>query len=204
MNRVNMSRWLFFVIFPVIGLWFTTAAAGDTAPVDSPGAVFEAGQAAAAKEDYGTVTKMVAPTERPSLALGTDMAVGMLVMFYEGEKAPVLKKRYAEIQKKYGIPNDDGGQKLHVTKDTPKEVIDAHLRKRAKKLYGHVDVVKYVPELMEIVFMMPEMAGQTLFPTGKLSDLKMDGDRATGKAGEKTVSFIREGGRWYLTADVMD
>jgi hypothetical protein len=36
------------------------------------------------------------------------------------------------------------------------------------------------------------------------SDLKINGDLATGKAGEKSISFIREGDRWYLTADVME
>ena len=83
-------------------------------------------------------------------------------------------------------------------------MIDEHLLKRAKKLYGHVDVEKYVPELMGILINMPEMAEQSFFPQEKLSDLKIDGDKATGKAGEKSISFIREGGRWYLTADFMD
>ena len=78
------------------------------------------------------------------------------------------------------------------------------MRKRAKKLYGHVDAVKYVPDLMEIVLNMPEMADQSFFPQEKLTDLKIDGDHATGKAGEKIISFIREGDRWYLTADVMN
>ena len=78
------------------------------------------------------------------------------------------------------------------------------MRKRAKKLYGHVDAVKYVPELMGIVINMPELAEQSFFPQEELSDLKIDGDHATGKAGEKSISFIREGDRWYLTADVMD
>jgi len=83
-------------------------------------------------------------------------------------------------------------------------VIDAHIRKRANKLYGEVDAVKYVPDLMEIAVNMPEMAGQSFFPKEALADLKIDGDRATGKAGNKTMSFIRENGCWYLTADVMD
>ena len=76
--------------------------------------------------------------------------------------------------------------------------------KRAKKLFGHVDVMKYVPELMGIVINMPEMAEQTFIPQEKLVDLKIEGDRATAKAGEKNISFIREGGRWYLTAGIMD
>ena len=140
------------------------------------------------------------------LAFGTDMAVGMFVEFYEGEKAVELNKKYQEIQKKYSIKteDEDDSEKLHITQDTPQEVIDAHIRKRAEKLYGNVDVVKYVPALMGLIINMPEMAEQSFFPQEKLTDLKIDGDKATGKAGEKSITFIREDDRWYLTADVMD
>lgn len=206
MNQVNASQLMFFVIFFMVGLWLTPVMAGDTEGNDSPQAVFKVAQAAGAKKDFSTLTKLVAPTERSLMAFGTDMAVSMFTEFYEGEKAPELKKKYQEIQNEYGIKskNEDEGEKLHITKDTPQEVIDAHIRKRANKLYGHVDAVKYVPDLMGIVISMPEMADQSFFPKEELSDLKIDGDRATGKAGKKNISFLREGGRWYLTADVMD
>ena len=204
MNRVRVNRWMFFVISFMISLWFKPAIAGDTACYDSPQAVFKIAQAAGGNKDFSTLTKLTAPTERPMLALSSDMAVGMFVEFYEGEKAPALKKQYEAIQNKYGITNKDQGEKLHVTKDTPQEEIDAHIRKRANKLYGQVDVVKYVPDLMDLVVNMPEMAEQSFFPKEKLTDLKIDGDKATGKSGGKTVSFIHEGGCWYLTADVMD
>jgi len=78
------------------------------------------------------------------------------------------------------------------------------MRKRAQKLYVDVDAVKYVPELMALVINMPEMAEQSFFPQEELSDLKIDGDKATGQAGEKSLNFIREGDLWYLAADVMD
>lgn len=206
MIQVSGSRWLYFGISLIIIFWFTAATAGDSVCHKSPQSLFEIAQEAGAKKDFGTLTKLTAPTERPMLALSTDMAVGMLVAFYEGEKAPALKKKYEEIQNKYGIKkkDEDDGEKLHVTKDTPQDVIDAHIRKRANSLYGEVDAVKYVPALMEIVVNMPEMADQSFFPKEKLADLKIDGDRATGKAGNKTMSFIRENGCWYLTADVMD
>ena len=205
-NRVNGSRWIFFVIFFAVSLCSTPVIAGDNEGNDSPQAVFKLAQAAGAKKDFSALTKLVAPTERPMLALSTDMAVSMFVEFYEGEKAPDLKKKYEEIQNKYGIASKDKeeGEKLHITKDTPQEVIDAHIRKRAKKLYGQVDAVMYVPDLMGIVVNMPEMADQAFFPKEKLSDLKIDGDRATGKAGKKKISFIRENSRWYLAADAMD
>jgi hypothetical protein len=202
----RIRQWGLFFMFPLLSLWFTPVFAGVTEDGDSPQTVFKAAQAAGAKRDFSSLAKLVAPSERPMLAFGTDMGVGMFVEFYEGKKAAALKKNYQKIQKKYGIkaPNDTEEEKLQITQETSKEVIDAHMRKRAKKLYGNVDAVKYVPELMALLLNMPEMADKSVFPQEELSDLKVDGDRATGKAGKKDISFIREGGRWYLTADVMN
>jgi len=42
------------------------------------------------------------------------------------------------------------------------------------------------------------------FPRKNLPILKINENQATGKAGKKKISFIREGGRWYLTAGIMD
>ena len=205
-NQKCFRQWTCFLIFSMLGLCFATVLVGETGGGDSPQAVFKAAQEAGAKKDFGALAKLVAPTEHAMLAFGTDMGVGMFIEFYEGEKAEDLKKKYEEIQKKYKIKTEeeDEGEKLQITGETSQEVIDAHIRERAEKLYGHVDAVKYVPDLMGLLINMPEMAEQAFFPYESLSDLKIDGDHATGKAGEKVISFIREGGRWYLTADVMD
>ena len=190
----------------VFTLWFNPILNGQTEGGDSPDAVFKAAQAAGAKKDFSTLTKLVAPSERPLLAFGTDMAVGMFVEFSEGENIDELKKKYQEIQDTYGINIEDEteGETLQITQDTPQEVIDAHIRQRAENLYGHIDVIKYVPDLMGLVINLPEMAEQTFFPQEALSDLKIEGDLATAKAGEREIKFIREDGRWFLTADVMD
>ena len=205
-NQNCSRKWTHILIFSILCLWITPVLGENTKGGDSPQALFKAAQAAGAKKDFSALAKLVAPSEQPMLAFGTDMAVGMFVEFYEGEKAAKLQKKYQEIQNIYGIKtkNEDEGEKLHITQETPQEVIDAHMRKRAKKLYGHVDAMKYVPDLMGVILNMPEMADQSFFPQEKLSDLKIDGDHATGKAGEKSISFIREGNRWYLTADVMN
>jgi len=206
MKQKLIEEWTPFLIFSILCLWSKPVLAAETEGGDSPQAVFIAAQAAGAKKDFSTLAKLIAPSERPMLAFGTDMAVSMFVEFYEGEKSAALKKEYQEIQNKYGVKTnkEDEGEKLQITNETPQEVIDAHMHKRAKELYGHVDAVKYVPELMGIVISMPEMADESFIPQEKLADVKIDGDRATGKAGEETIYFIREGGRWYLTADVMD
>lgn len=194
-------------VFSMLALQSPAVVAGDSEGGDSPQAVFNAAQEAGAKKDYGALAKLVAPSERAMLAFGTDMGVGMFVEFYEGEKADELKEKYKMVQEKYRIVEADTGpedEKLHITEETSQEVIDAHLRKRAQKLYGHVDALEYVPDLMAIVATMPEMAEQPAFPQEALTNLRIEGERATGKAGTKPIFFIREGGRWYLSADVMN
>ena len=205
-NRKGFRPWTLFLVCSLTCLLFTQIPAGEAEGGDSPQAVFKAAQAAGAKKDFSALAALVAPTEHAMLAFSTNMAVGMLVEFYEGEKAAELKKKYEKIQKKYGVKmgDEDEDEKLHITNETPQEVIDAHIRNRAQKLYVHVDAVKYVPDLMGIVINMPEMAEQSFFPQEALSGLKIQGDLATGKAGEKSISFIREGDRWYLTADVIN
>jgi len=202
-QKWNMHRTHFF-IFAILVLWFSHIFAGGNESGDSPQTVFKAAQEAGAKKDFSSLTKLVAPSQLTMMAFGSDFGVSMFVEFYEGPKATELKKKYQETQKKYQINYKDEGEKLQITQDTPPELIDEHMRKRAENKYGHVDVVKYIPELMAIVLDMPEMAEQPFFPQEKLTDLKIDGDNATGKAGEKSISFIREDDRWYLTADVMD
>ena len=197
---------LWTLVISILGLWFTPVVAGEPNGGETPQAVFKTAQEAGANKDFGTLVKLTAPSERPMLALGTDMAVSMFVEFYEGEKAAEMMKKYQEIQNKYEIKtgNEDEGEKLKIDQGTSQEVIEEHMRKRAKKLYGHVDVAKYVPDLMGIMINMPEMAEESFIPQEELSDLKINGDQATGKAGEESITFVREDGRWFLTADVMD
>lgn len=202
----SSRKWALVLIFSAFCLWFAPVLAGEIEADNSPEAVFKAAQEAGEKKDFNTLVKLVAPSERPMLAFGTDMAVGMFVEFYEGEDVEKLKKKYQTIQTKYKVTSaeEDTSEKLQINNETPQEVIDAHMLKRAKKLYGHVDVVNYVPELMAIILEMPEMADQPVFPKEELTDLNIDGDKATGKVGEDEIIFVREDGRWYLTADVMD
>jgi len=188
-----------FLITIMTALLCTPLFAGEDE--DAIRTVFKAAQEAGVKRDFGALAELVAPSERPMMAFSSDFGVSMFVEFYEGPKAEELKKKYQAVQDKYKIKEENDDDQLKITQDTPQEVIDAHVRKRAEKRYGHVDMVKYIPELMAIILDMPEMAGQPFFPQEELGDLKIEGDQASAKAGEQTISFIREEGHWYLTGD---
>ena len=205
-TRITRGRLLgLLLVIAAICLWIAPLTAGEKTGGETPEAVFKAAQEAGAKKDFGALAKLVAPSEHPMLAFGTDMGVRMFVEFYEGETAEKLKKSYQELQNKHGVKTEkDDGEKLHMTQDTPQKVIDEHMLKRAKKLYGTVDAAKYVPDLMNLIIDMPEMAEQAFFAHEELTDLKIDGDKAVGKAGDESIKFIREDGRWHLTAAIMD
>ena len=206
MNQKRIRQWMLFLIISMIGLCITPTLAGETNGGDTPQAVFKAAQAAGAAKDFNTLVKLTAPSEHAMLAFGSDMGVSMFVEFYEGEEADELKKKYKDIQKKFGIngEDEDDSEPLQITQDTPQDVIDEHMRKRAQKLYGHVDAAKYVPAIMALVVDMPEMAEQTFVPQEELVDLKINGDKASGNVGGQSIAFVQEGDRWYLTADIMN
>jgi len=93
MNQKSINQWTFFLIFLMLCFCFTPIFSGQNKGGDSPQAVFKAAQKAGAKKDFSTLAKLVAPTEQAMLSFGTDMAVGMFLEFYEGKKAPELKKK---------------------------------------------------------------------------------------------------------------
>lgn len=204
MNKKCSRHRVLCFTFVILAFWFLAIFAGENKAGDSPQTVFKAAQEAGVNKDFATLTELVAPSQRPMMAFSSDFGVSMFVEFYEGPKAAELKKKYKAIQEKYKIKEEIEGENLQITQDTPQDVINAHLRKRAEKKYGHADLAKYIPELMALVLDMPEMVEQAFFPQEKLMDLRINGDHATGKAGEKSISFIREDNRWYLTADFMD
>jgi len=203
LNQKYKMHAICFLIFAVTVFFFTPLFAAEK-DADVIRTLFKAAQEAGKKRDFAALTELVAPSERPMMAFSSDFGVSMFVEFYEGPKAEELKKKYQQVQDKYKIKDEAEDDKLAITQDTPQEVIDAHVRKRAENRYKDVDMVKFIPELMAIILDMPEMAEQTFFPQEELSDLKIEADHATAKAGTESISFIRENERWYLTGDMME
>jgi hypothetical protein len=203
LNQKCKKHGIFLLIFAITVILSNPVFAGENDD-DVIRTLFKAAQEAGAKKDFAALAELVAPSERPMMAFGADFGVSMFVEFYEGPKAEELKKKYQQVQAKFKIKEEIEGDKLEITQDTPQEVIDAHVRKRAENKYKDVDLVKYIPELMAIILNMPEMAEQAFFPQEELIDLKVEADHATAKAGEESISFVREDDRWYLTGDIIE
>ena len=170
---------------------------------ESPEALLAAAQKASTAKDAASIVRLVAPSERVMLAFSTDLGVDMMSEMWKGESAEKLKKSYAEIKKKYKVPDPPEDDTLELGPDTSQDEIDQHIRKRAEKMYAGVDLVGYVGELMGLVLAMPEMADRPLVPQGTATDVTIDGDTATAKVGEQVLQFVREGGRWYLSAQLV-
>jgi hypothetical protein len=185
----------------VVAMLGTPVLAQDGAA--TPEALFEAAQKASAAKDTAALVRLVAPSERVMLAFTADMGVDMMSEMWKGESAQNLKARYAETKKKYKIPDPPEGETLELGPDTSQEKIEAHIRKRAEAMYAGVDAAGYAAELLGLVLTMPEMADRPIVPAGSLSDLTVEGDGATAKIGDQEVHFVREGGRWYLSGDLL-
>jgi hypothetical protein len=60
------------IVFAAFFLWSVPVFAGEQETGKSPQEVFKAAQAAGAKKDYKVLVTLVAPSERPMMAFGTD------------------------------------------------------------------------------------------------------------------------------------
>ena len=113
------------------------------------------------------------------------------------KKSAELQARHDAILTKYGIKQrmesmqaegDDGG-------GSPEEAIG--------KLLQGVDERALIVDLMGFMESLGEAKpggdeGKKPFELGEVTDYKIQGDRATAKAGDETVDFVKVDGRWYL------
>ena len=167
---------------------------------DSPEAAFEGVRKAVKAGDYEAIVDLVAPSERVLMAFSLDMGVDMAVSFWEGDEAKAAQETYAALKKKHKVKSADDGPELAIDSNTSQEEIDAHMMRRAEAMFDGVDLKAYISGLLGFFLKSPMMEGQELFPSVDLTDLQIDGDRASAQAGDAKIDFLREDGRWYLAS----
>ncbi len=111
------------------------------------------------------------------------------------EEMGKVKERYNALMTKYGLPvmPKDG----EAEPDLPKE--------KAEELFQKIDAGAFLTDVMAFMKSMPgdekEKAAEespVKIPSGPLTDLKIDGDKATGSVEGEAMNFVRIDGRWYV------
>lgn len=110
------------------------------------------------------------------------------------EKTAALVKRYEAILEKHRITEA-------MNDDTPVPEEPEARRAALAKALANTDEIALISDLMA---MMSELGGEEGMKSSpvdlgpEVTDYRIDGDRATAKAGDEVVRFVRVDGRWYL------
>jgi hypothetical protein len=108
-----------------------------------------------------------------------------------------MTSRLAALKERHGIPaSTDGAAVMEADLESAKRLA------RAQATFGHVDHAAVLGELLALMEPVGGPSEEGLFaalPRGRLSDLSIDGDRATGRMGEGgiEIELVRLDGRWY-------
>jgi len=72
------------------------------------------------------------------------------------------------------------------------------MKAAAKAAFEGVDLVAFIPDMF--TFMGKYMDGKKKGPLagGEMTDLEVEGDTATAKAGDEKVRFGKVGDRWFI------
>lgn len=155
----------------------------------------------AVKGLHGGIAMMLRIQAIPLVAAGTEGTAE------EGEESPEadptaeeLKRmmaRFNEIGTRYGLPALVGeiGEKFG---DVDEDALEAAI--------ADADALALTGDLFTLFESLvgekvPPGVIESPLPEGKLTDLEVDGDRATGMIGDRAVEFVRIDGRWFAKPD---
>ena len=162
---------------------------------DSPQALAERLTAAASKHDGYELAACTLPDDRDevagSLVFGTTMMVGAMGM--DPTHLAAGKKYRTELDaifKKYGVDKN--------MRD-PEAVLRKDGEPNFSSLVKGADTVGLSGDLMKFVQSLPGMTGEGPFAAfTRISDVKVDGDKATATGADGPLEFVKLGGRWYV------
>ena len=127
-----------------------------------------------------------------------DKAKAKAEMEKSQKELAVLAEKYNTIMQKYGLPvmpKEGEAQPAELTKE------------EMDKKFAGLDHRAFVAETMALLDSMPGAKKEEGSPfelkDATLTDLKIDGDKATATLGGQPVSFVQVDGRWFLDMDMM-
>jgi len=162
---------------------------------DTPQALVERLLAASKKNDGYELAACTVPEDRNaiagSLVFGTTMMVGAMGMdeahMAEGKK---YRAQLDALFKKHGVDKNMKDPESILRKDGAPDF---------SSLVKGADTVALSGDLMKFVKDLPGMSGEGPFASfTRISDLKVDGEKATATGADGPLEFVRIGGRWYV------
>ncbi len=208
---MRRSGWIpsLLVLTLAVPAWAGPAAKLDPAhpsPVrvgggSSPEDVFLRARAAARNDDVPGMLRLLAPDAQAELCLmmyvGTRMMIAMISRTPEGAKgAEKADQDLQALMKKHGAKEPDPSAPAPNLNDR------AARRAVAREMFGGVDFPTFFTDLQAIAESLGSTGGGMRLKQnsidGEISDLTLEGDRATGKVGDRTHLFVRVDGRWYV------
>lgn len=222
------------LVTSLVVLGASTLSAAPPPGADSPQAVVERLRNASEKKDFGEMIACLSPDDRAEMAvmmlagagmmaafagMGGDMASGMGEAMM-GEDATPQQKAEMEKSKK------EMAAKAKKLQDDYEALLKKHKLAdkfndgpppgepgpdSAKKLLKGVDDVALLKDTMAFMEKLDDGKGKMEKKDEKIfkdippvTDYKIQGDTATAKAGDKTIGFVKVGGRWYARADSLE
>ncbi len=170
---------------------------------DSPQDVFRRAKAAVEQGDPRMVFRLLPPdtlavmgfTVVQGAKLGIDMKAAM-----EGGDKVQAQKELDSVLKKHGV------------KDLPKDAPPFDLNDEeavlaaAREMFEGVDVIALMDDMQALMRRFGFGGGGWKFTEipdvdAELTNIEIQGDRATGTVGDEPVTFVKVNGRWYVEAD---
>ncbi len=194
-----------------------SSSGGSSGPggAESPEALVEMARGFVAKEDFGGVVNLIAPDERPLMSMGMIMLSEMLPMMMGGlgeglggdEAKDELEKKMEPFQKAMtAIKKKHGVEKLDMASAGPAMMAGSpdEAMKWVSEQAPDLDHGAFVGDVMQALAKLGDEAsgkasGGFNRLSGELTDVKIDGDNATGKIGGKPGEFRKVDGRWYFS-----
>jgi hypothetical protein len=165
---------------------------GGTSPQD----VFDRARIAAGEENVAGLLRLLAPDAQAELCLMMYVGTRMMIAMSEGQNAA---RELRAIMQKHGAREPDPSSPAPDFNDREAR------RAAARELFTGVDFPGFFEDLQKLAEKLGSTGGgmrlQKNSIGGQLTDLRIDGDHATGRVGDRVHAFVRVDGRWYVELD---
>ncbi|MFN7971909.1 MAG: hypothetical protein U0166_06110 [Acidobacteriota bacterium] len=154
---------------------------------------------AAAAGRSGDVLLLLHPDDRPlyGFAMMIRGSFTPLAFGDDEKKAAAIAKEWDALLLKHNVAHGPTGAPAAGSADD--------MKSRARELFKNTDVTAFVADAVAFTKKYKKPGHERAdvpAPLGKLSDLKVDGDTATGTIEGKPQRFSKLDGRWYLRLDM--